>query len=426
VITEVFYSPQSKSWIEVYNNTNGNLDLTKYKVLDSGAATNGHGVSFISGNAQLAPGSFAVIAKDPATLPSLSVPIFKSALAAKTTGDTISLKDASGNVTDTFSFGSSLGANGDGNSLQRFDTGWLASAPTPGATNILPPVVSSDDSTSTSTATATDAATSAVAPIYSSHYSFIPISDAPVQKLTASAGRNRLGYIGVPLAFKALTDTNDPNASYFWSFGDGGEAQGKEVSHTYLYPGTYTLVLNVKLFEYEAVSRATVKIVEPKISITNADPDRIELFNDSEFEINLYGFRLREGTKTFEFPLDTILGPNTKVIFPKTVTKLDPINSSYIKIEPKTDPIPADVAPTEIVKVADVSVRAESAEEIQAVADKLVILNLELFAMKNPTREVAAQALPKEDAIPGTAAALQAIPNATSSWIHTLEHFFLR
>lgn len=426
VITEVFYSPQSRSWIEIYNNTSSNLDLTKYKVLDAGAATNGHGVSFISGSTMVAPGGFAVIAKDPTQFAGFSVPLFKSALAAKTSGDTISIKDAAGNISDSISFSSSLGANGDGNSLQKFDTGWMPASTTPGAINV-PPVISIVDSEATSTATTTDTSQPAVPQIPSSHYSFAPISESPAQKLSASAGRNRLGYVGIPLAFKAELNTYDPNASIFWSFGDGSKAEGKDAEHVYLYPGSYVLVLNVKLFGYEAVSRVNVKIVEPEISIYSASQDSIGIKNSSQYELNLYGYRLRIGTKIFEFPIDTILSANTSLMFPNTITKLEPLDAGSVKLENKSAPIITSPEPVIGSQAEEPRPLPESrAQEIQALGDKLVALRKELYEINNPKDESAQMSsLKTEDRnTPQTAAAAQAI--ASTSWITTLKHFFFR
>ncbi len=232
----------------------------------------------------------------------------------------------------------------------------------------------------------------------------------------------------MPLAFKAITDTNDLNTSYFWSFGDGAKSEGKVVSHSYQYPGTYILVLNVKLFEYEAVSRATIKIVEPEVSINNATQDFVELKNKSQFEMNLYGFRLRDGTKIFEFPIDTIVGANSSVIFPKVVTKLDPISKADIKLETKNDPVNIDSTQPAQIQTAEVSKDGEISEarreEIQTLGDKLVSLNMELFSIRNPKAEATQEESTVEPQIQQTASAYQAV--ASTSWKTTLRRFFFR
>jgi PKD repeat protein len=42
-------------------------------------------------------------------------------------------------------------------------------------------------------------------------------------------------------------DTNSvPAVSYHWDFGDGTEANGQKVTHTYTYAGSYSVSLTVK------------------------------------------------------------------------------------------------------------------------------------------------------------------------------------
>ncbi len=47
-------------------------------------------------------------------------------------------------------------------------------------------------------------------------------------------------------AFTATGLNTPKTAQFFWEFGDGGGAEGKEVSHTYKTPGDYTAVLSIK------------------------------------------------------------------------------------------------------------------------------------------------------------------------------------
>jgi len=60
-------------------------------------------------------------------------------------------------------------------------------------------------------------------------------------------GRDRLGLVGVPLAFKALSNTLDPIPPDFWNFGDGSTGRGRDVEHVYVLPGKYVVVLDATL-----------------------------------------------------------------------------------------------------------------------------------------------------------------------------------
>jgi PKD repeat protein len=50
-----------------------------------------------------------------------------------------------------------------------------------------------------------------------------------------------------PVAFdaRASREVGGAIASYAWTFGDGGKARGRTVSHTYKHPGRYWVTLTV-------------------------------------------------------------------------------------------------------------------------------------------------------------------------------------
>jgi PKD repeat protein len=111
---------------------------------------------------------------------------------------------------------------------------------------------------------------------------------------------------------------------YFWNFGDGSEATGERVSHTYVFPGEYQVVLNgYSGLGREAVSRTTVKVTEPAISITevNLNNGYVSLKNLSTYETNLFGWNLGCGVTAFAFPRDTIIVAGGEIKIPLAFTK---------------------------------------------------------------------------------------------------------
>jgi hypothetical protein len=255
VINEIFYSPTSKQWVEVYNSTDSDVDLSQYKILDGGASVNGHSISAAQtgGSTVLPSHGYGVVAKDVGSVSSTY--IFKSSLGIKTIGDIISLKKGS-SVVDTAQFSNNAMASGE--SLQKFGVGWSASIPTPGSINVLQIDDGNGNTESTSTATTTDSEsteqTSNIPVSWSSHYSFVAAQNDTTLKLSVSAGRERLASTKEPIHFKATLNTTDPNALYEWNFGDGSVDRGKEIDHTYILPGDYMVVLNATLFDNEAIS----------------------------------------------------------------------------------------------------------------------------------------------------------------------------
>ncbi len=161
----------------------------------------------------------------------------------------------------------------------------------------------------------------------STHYSSSGLSDKKKEedKISLSAGRDRLGIVGSPMEFQAETDlTYLKNTSFKWNFGDGVESYGASVVHTYEYPGEYVVVLNFTSSGETAISRTNVRIVEPNITIVSADTERIELKNSSNYEVSLFGRVLISHGKSFVFPQDTLLKSGQRISFSSKVTGLYP------------------------------------------------------------------------------------------------------
>jgi hypothetical protein len=68
---------------------------------------------------------------------------------------------------------------------------------------------------------------------------------APVAVATTNNGTSK--HVGQAASFDGSTssDADGDYLSYVWTFGDGGTASGKTVTHTYITAGTYTVTLTV-------------------------------------------------------------------------------------------------------------------------------------------------------------------------------------
>ncbi|MBX4198759.1 lamin tail domain-containing protein [Candidatus Parcubacteria bacterium] len=433
VINEISYSPTSKQWVEIYNNTDAVLDLALYKILDSGASVNGHGITAVSGG--LIPAhDYGVLVISSNTSAVSATYLYKASLGIKTTGDTIVLKKGT-SVIDTTTF--SDGVVTSGNSLQKqVDGTWVAALPTPGGVNTAPPAPPIDagsGTASTTTATTTESAdtsTQATPAIVSSHYSFVPISNfEPGASYKVSAGRNRLGFVGLPLAFKATTNTNDPNSTYFWNFGDGSTATGRDPQHIYGFPGRYIVVLNSELMGSVAVSRVTVNVVEPEVFITEVTPSHVSITNKSKYEVNLYGWHLASLKGYFEFPLDTIIGPGETVTFPGGVTKLYPANQDSIALMKKDESlnINASLASAREPQVIPaIGMNPDKQKQIDDLTMQLSHAEKVLSDMlSGPSSASIASIGSSTDNRLQTAAAGESLPTSNShEWLSTMKHFF--
>lgn len=320
MINEIFYSPQSKAWIEVFNNTDSEVDLSTYKVLGSGASVNGHS---INPPAVLPAHSYAVIGTSGAisNFGSVSWLLFQSALKPNTDGDIIVLKDSAKNEIDRKEFSVSDGADGDGNSLQWSGSGWITAAPTPGSAN---EITNSADNTGTQ-GEVLGAATSAGASS-SGGTSYVSSQD---KKLEVSAGSDRAISPGSPLWFQAMIKKNTASGpvEFSWSFGDGHVGSGSLVSHTYKYPGDYAVVLNARAGDIFAVSRLKVKVADASVRIEDKG-EYLEIHNESGSELNLFNWKIESQGKGFVFQPDTIVLPRSSLKLDKSLLKMKGYDNS--------------------------------------------------------------------------------------------------
>lgn len=426
-INEIMYDlsggDSGREWIEVYNSGSSAIDLSAWKFFENN--TN-HSLNNISGGTSLSAGGYAIIAdvttKFLLDWPSFSGILFDSTFSLNNTGETLSLKDSTQTVIDTVTYNSSTGANGDGNSLQKSGSSWIAAAPTPGLANSS----NSSGSSSTSTATTTNQSTEnnevdSNESGSSVHYNATSLSNKkPEAASIVSAGRDRLGTVGSPLEFRAETNFEYTGSTIFkWNFGNGSEGVGTVLNHVYEYPGEYTVVLNALLPEGQAVSRFNVKIVEPDIAITAATPERIELKNNSKHELSLFGRVLVVGEKYFAFPQDTIIRAGQSISFSNKVTGLHPTNLADASI--------FVVGDTERAKIA-ARIREEKSRQIESIKREISILQNQLATMpRNPHSNLSQdtlESLEEVNELPErntqTAAAIK------TGWFDTFKRFFLR
>ncbi len=319
-----------REWIEIYNDTANSIDFSKWKVLEN--AVN-HTVKIISGSAIIPSGGYAIIADNDVNFlvdnPNFSGILFDSAFSlTNTIGETLSLIDPSGNKIYEITYSESIGAKGDGNSLQLDDDFLIAAVPTPGLEN---ETEVSDQSDSSATSTTNNE--------ISSHSSPKPIVDVKeTADFELSIGRDRISSIKTPLVLEPLIDSDFKYNSvrYMWNFGDGKQEKGRKIEHFYKHPGQYNVVLNASFDNRHAVARSSVFIIKPNISST-ATPEGLEFENISTSELNIGGWKVKTEDKTvnFSFPQDTIISPKTKITFDKElfIKDIENIDFSSLKLD---------------------------------------------------------------------------------------------
>jgi hypothetical protein len=160
---------------------------------------------------------------------------------------------------------------------------------------------------------------------YSAHYSQASLSQATESAPAVGAGRARLAAVGADIAFEAYKDKVGTCAgTYTWTFGDGTTATGEKVAHHYDFAGEYQVVLNGTFCNGASVARTVVKVVEPKLAISNValDPGYVEIENRGADEMNLGQWKLVAANSNFAFPADTIIAPAARLKIPLATAKL--------------------------------------------------------------------------------------------------------
>lgn len=419
-ISEIMYdvpgSDTGREWIEVHNTGGAEINISNWKFLESPSASN-HSLTLVQGTASLAGNGLAVIVSDSTRFlidwPGFSGTIFKASFSMNNTGSTLILKDGELNVKDEVNYSSTQGANGDGNTLQKSGTSWVAGTPTPGATNTSAGNSTSATTTVTSSesrAQSSSSGNSSSSSSGSTHSSPVPLGETkPKITFEVSAGRDRLTTVGNSITFQSeiiKSDNISPESIFYtWSFGDGLILQGKTVTHHYNFPGEHVVVLNAQSSDLQAVSRVNVRVFTPQISILRVS-DGVELTNKTANEINLEGWSLVSSNKSFMFPKDTIISGNKKVVFPDNITGLfgdkweilNPVRQLLASYENKPPEIPVviSVSTTTQNEIGLLQIKLEEAKrELAKMTATSQIITPQIVA--GPTIETAELVLPENN-----------------------------
>ncbi|MFA6159433.1 MAG: lamin tail domain-containing protein, partial [Candidatus Paceibacterota bacterium] len=377
MFTEVMYDLEGtdtgREWVEVYNAGSSGVDLGDWKLFEG--STN-HRLT-ASGATVVPAQGFAIIADNTAKFLEdnlgFSGILFDSTFSLSNDGETLVLRDGSGADIDTVSYSSSLGAQGDGSSLQKNGSGWIAAVPTPGLMTPDSAQTANQGEASTTTPDSQSPSSSGGSSSHSSQVMANVSFDEPI--LEVSSGRDRLGFVGAPLSFEArVKKSRDVVIGYIhhaWSMGDGSQESGQFVSHTYLYPGDYIVVLNSDSGSAQAVSKIRVKIVEPAVSVVAVTPDFIEIQNRGAYELNLGKWVLETTGARFVIPQDTLIASFSSVKLPTRTTKLDRHPGSTIRLINPSGATLAEQMASGGDRLADINTPA--GEQVVAIPEALTL-----------------------------------------------------
>jgi hypothetical protein len=333
IISEIMYDLESGSdtgreWVEVFNVGSSAVTLTDWKFFE--ADTN-HSVTAFSGGEALASGAYAVIADNPtkflADWPGFSGLLFDSAFSLGNTGETVAVRTPELATSDSVAYQSAWGGAGDGTALQRnsADTGAFApGAPTPGSGALVASAGPASDSGSNSSSQTGSSQTSSSSSGGTPVPSYVPALEP---ELFAYAGTDRDAIAGADVLFEGLAYDKEGNpidpslVRFLWTFGDGASANGQKVFHRFSEPSRYAVVLDLARSTNSASARVVVNVhpVSVTLSLRN---NAVVLANTSGRELDLSGWHLRAGPRTFTLPQHSIILVGASVPFTREVTGL--------------------------------------------------------------------------------------------------------
>lgn len=159
----------------------------------------------------------------------------------------------------------------------------------------------------------------------------------PAVSIFAYAGEDRTTVAGAEVYMngQAFGSEKKPleNARYLWNFGDGAFEEGKNITHIFRIPGTYTVGLHVASGEYAASDYLTVKVGPNRVrveSVVGGEDGYIVLTNPADFAVEIGGWMLEDAFGAFVIPAHTLFAARSEIGFANDITKLLMASSSEI------------------------------------------------------------------------------------------------
>ncbi len=322
-IDEIMYdlagSDDGREWVEVVNTGSAPVDTNEWRFSEG---DENHKLSLQQGEAVVPPGGFAIIADDTVKFlidwPGFSGTLFDSSFSLSNTGETISLKSGTTTILDEVTYDPMLGGRGDGNSLQLKNGVWQGALPTPGAATVeglTPPPSSASGDTTVNTVTATVSSQSQANGSSGS-------LEALKVHLYPEAGPDITAIAGASTAFagSALGINKEPltGGRFLWNFGDGTTAEGRNVFHSYRFPGQYIASLAVSSGEWTNVDETNVRVIPSSLSIARVVSGQdgfVEVANSYNGPVDISGWIIRNGASSFPLPDHTLVAGHAKIMF---------------------------------------------------------------------------------------------------------------
>lgn len=349
VINEIAWMGTAASandeWLELYNPSDSAVDLTGWKLV----ADDGVPSIDLKGSIN-SKGYFLLERTSDDTVKGVAADqIYTGAMS--NSGEALSLKDAGGAVVDRLTAWYA-GTDSPRATMIRVDatkagtdpTAWATSAKAGTATDAKGAAIVGSPrlENETPAAPATPPANQSQSPpppqATASPGAAVPLTPVKVLvQLTGTADRLDVDQISIPTetALNLLAQTNGQAATIIWSYGDGAsDRDAAQVSHTYYYPGTYFVTLELRsagqvvrdqleVFVYAGGVRLSEFLPNPKAA--DKGKEWLELENTGDFMVDLGGFTIEAGAVKmgkYVLPPHTYITPGGYLVIPLAVAGL--------------------------------------------------------------------------------------------------------
>lgn len=311
VISEIMSNPMGddsgREWVEIFNDTAEDIDLSAMTVSIKGGSF--VSITPLQGGMMLPGGGYAIIGSTVSgatrfllDYPAYAGPLFRASMSLVNTGTTSIDIKLNGVVAASLP---AYAAAKEGATLSYIAGGYVAGAPTPGASNQAMEPVAGTNATTTET--------QATLPQMSPPSPDIVIY-MPEEKIAIAGAETEFSVFSMNRAGKPLTDLQ-----YIWAFGDGGQGVGSTTRYRYVYNGRYIAQVEATSQTVAGKGRMMVRVVPPDIAIVSFGSGKygsyIEINNPNPYDLDLSQWALTIDGASFPFPRNTLLPANSTTRF---------------------------------------------------------------------------------------------------------------
>lgn len=343
----------SDEWIELYNSSSSEIDLTGWNLYEAGGET-----LIVALSGKISAGGYYLIERtNDDTIKDILADLSHSfgGSGLNNSGENLVLKNSIGEIIDSVdaSSGWQAGDSSSKSTMERKQDGtWQTNdgvtkngvdasgnpiKGTPKSSNSqgVIPLVENTGQNSTQQGTTGGGSGSGS-------------SSAETKVLKAEAGADVFIEKGYPISFNGLSSIGAEK--YKWYLGDGTIKEGAEIVYTYKFPGTYMVTLEVSSGERTSIDQLRVFIFGGRAVINEFFIGNlqnygqwVEIYNPNNETLDISRWILSNGEKNFIIPEFVVIPRGGFLVFSQEVTGLDFSSSKKLSIKYPTGVIADEV-----------------------------------------------------------------------------------